>query len=160
VASGTEGDVDAGDAEQEFLPGLFVVRGWIGGGGAWLEELLAEGDGLVARGVGKESIVADAHESGGEDVKQEAPEELGGVEGHAPGLVAMGPVAPAEGDLAVLDRLETVVGDGDAVCVATEVAENLFGTGVGIARLLNLRPDLRGMRLQDDTPYKYSCERL
>ena len=46
-------------------------------------------------------------------------------------LLAMGIVSPAEGDAIVLEGHEAMVGDGDAMGVAGQVVENLFGTTEG-----------------------------
>ena len=43
----------------------------------------------------------------------------------------MGIVSPAEGDAIVLEGHETMVGNGDAMGVAGQVVENLFGTAEG-----------------------------
>jgi hypothetical protein len=51
--------------------------------------------------VGGESEVADADESGWQQVEQEAAPELLDRQGHEPLLVAVGRVAPAEGDVAI-----------------------------------------------------------
>jgi len=48
--------------------------------------------------------------------------------GHDPVLAAMGIVWPAEGDAIILEGHEAMVGDGDAMGVAGQVVENLFGT--------------------------------
>ena len=39
----------------------------------------------------------------------------------------MGRVAPAEGDVAVFERNESVVGDGDAMGVGAEITQGMFG---------------------------------
>lgn len=129
MALGTDGDVDSGDSENQLLPGFVVVHVRVGEVGILIEELLAQDDASVATGVRKKTIVSDAHESGRQEVKEKSPEELVGVKGHVFELVALGSVAPSERNLVVVDRLDTVVGEGNAVCVATEVAQNLFGTG-------------------------------
>src|SRR5229473_8092366 len=43
----------------------------------------------------------------------------------------MGIVSPAEGDPIVLKGHQTMVGDGDAMGVARQVVENMFGTAEG-----------------------------
>ena len=43
----------------------------------------------------------------------------------------MGIVSPAEGDAIVLEGHETMVGDGDAMCVAGQIVENVFGAAEG-----------------------------
>src|SRR5271165_6082489 len=69
--------------------------------------------------VGEESEVADAHQSAGQNVKQEAAQELMSGNGHDLLLATMGIVSPAEGDTIFLERHESMVGDGDAMGVAS-----------------------------------------
>jgi hypothetical protein len=76
--------------------------------------------------------VADAHEAAGEDVEQEAAQELLGGECHHLALVAIGGVSPAEADDAVSEVDDAVVREGDAVGVAAEVLEDLFRPGEGL----------------------------
>ena len=59
-----EGSIDTGDAEKQFLPGLFGFFRWRGGADLSVQQLFADPDRCLARGVGQKSIVADAHESG------------------------------------------------------------------------------------------------
>jgi hypothetical protein len=58
-------------------------------------------------------------------VNEEPPQELIGGKGHHLLLTAMCVVLPAEGDLAVGEGDEPVVGDGDAVRVAGEVVQHM-----------------------------------
>ena len=70
--------------------------------------------------------MTDAHEAIGKDVEEEAADELLGVErlGFEPISVFSVPVA--EGDLTVLHRQDTVVGDSYAMGVAAQVIEDLL----------------------------------
>ena len=43
----------------------------------------------------------------------------------------MGVVLAAEGDLVILEGDEAMVGDGDAMGIAGEIAENMMGTAEG-----------------------------
>ena len=43
----------------------------------------------------------------------------------------MGIVSPAEGDAIVLEGHEPMVGDGDAMSVAGQIVENMFGAAEG-----------------------------
>jgi hypothetical protein len=91
----------------------------------------------VGRAVGEETVVANALKSLGEDMKQEAPNELVGIEGHHLGAVAIAVVLPPEPYEAVLIGDEPAVGDGHAVGVASEIAQDL------------LRPAKRPFRVDD-----------
>ena len=103
------------------------------GGLGWrhIEQAAAEGELLLAVAAGEEAEVADVVEVFGQDMEQEAADELFGGEGQGLEAAVMAVVAPAEADLTVLDGEEAVVGDGDAVGVAAEVVEDLVGAGEG-----------------------------
>jgi len=81
--------------------------------------------------VGQEAEGADAHKAAGQDMQQEAAQEFGGLEGHHSLVIAVGIISPAEGDLVVGEGDETMVGDGDAMSVAGEIAEEMMGTAEG-----------------------------
>lgn len=84
---------------------------------------------LLSMTIAEEAEVTDPLQAGGQDVKQEAANELVGGQRH--GLLGRigSVVLVAEGDLAVVDRDEPVVGDGDPVCVASDVVEDLARAG-------------------------------
>jgi hypothetical protein len=81
--------------------------------------------------VGEESEVSDANQTSGQDVKKKTAQELMGGNGHDLLLAAVGIVSPAEGNAIALEGHETMVGDGDAVGVAGQVVENMFGATEG-----------------------------
>jgi len=56
-----------------------------------------------APSIGEEAEVTDADETLGEQVKQETPQELIAREGHQFPPIVVGGVAPAKGDLAVVE---------------------------------------------------------
>ena len=94
------------------------VGGWWPGG--WLgryhgQERPASGELLRSVAVAEEAVVADALEPVGKDVEQKATDELRAGERHGLRLVAVTIVLPAEGNLAVGDVEQAIVGDGDAV---------------------------------------------
>jgi len=75
--------------------------------------------------------VADAMKPLGQNVEQEAPDELVGTEHHC--AVARLPVAAVilvpEGHAALVESNEATVRDGDAMSVASEVGEYCFRPG-------------------------------
>ena len=91
------------------------------------------GEVLGACTVGKETVVTNAVEAVGQDVDEEASDELLSVERH--GFVSVflfgAVVFPAEGDVVFVEGDETGVGDGDAVGVSREVGEDCAGSGEG-----------------------------
>ena len=64
-------------------------------------------------------------------MEEESPHELGGIQAHELGLVAVGAVFPSEGHLTLLHGDQTLVGDGDPIAIAPEVVEDLLGPGKG-----------------------------
>src|ERR1019366_6409102 len=84
-----------------------------------------------ASAVGEEAEVADADQAFGQDMDQKAAQELIGGNGHDLVLAAVGIVLPTEGDAMVFESYEAMVGDGDAMGIAGEVVENMFGAAEG-----------------------------
>src|SRR5215472_2396027 len=83
----------------------------------------AEGQQGGAAAIGEETEVADADKAGGQQVEKEAAQELIGGQRHESFPVAVSGVPPAEGDLAIFEGDEPVVGDGDAMGVSAEIAQ-------------------------------------
>ena len=95
------------------------------------EKLAATRELLCAMAIAQEPIVADAMKAFGQDVQQEAADELVGGDGHDLLPIVVAIVLPGEADLAVLDVAQAAVGNGDAVRIASDVIENLFGPAKG-----------------------------
>ena len=88
-----------------------------------------------APAIGEESEVTDAHEPSGQHMQKESPQELGGAERHLALLAAVGVVLPAKGDVLFLEGQQAMIGDGDAMGVAAEIAQHLHRStegGLGI----------------------------
>ena len=64
--------------------------------------------------MGHKPEVANADEAGGKPMEEEAAQELLHRQSHQALPVTVPGVSPAEGDLAVLEGDQTVIGDGDA----------------------------------------------
>ena len=128
----TPGDILASQAEQHGVP-RFRLAGCKRFDGVRRrgEPLAHSGQLLQAHRVGEEAVVADADEAAGQEVEQKAAQKGGGVEGGEPGDVAVSAVLPTEGDKAVLQGDEPIVGEGDAIGIATEVGEDLLSAGEG-----------------------------
>ena len=78
----------------------------------------AQGEGLAAVVVGEQSEVADLDEACGQDVEQEAADELDRIKLHGAAAVVMSIVPPAEAHLAVIEAEQSSVGDGNPVRIA------------------------------------------
>jgi hypothetical protein len=96
-----------------------------------MEKLSNEGQLFLSLSVGEKAVVADFDEALGEDVEEKATDELQSIEGHDVLAVSLSVVLPTKGDPAFVQRDQTLVGDSDAVGVASEVLENLMGAAEG-----------------------------
>jgi hypothetical protein len=84
-----------------------------------------------ALAVGEKAEVADAHEAGRQQVEQEAAQELVDGQRHEPFLVAVGGVAPAEGNSVLGESDQPGVRDGDAMGVGAEIRSTCSGPPKG-----------------------------
>jgi hypothetical protein len=99
------------------------------------EQALTEGQESGAPAISQETERADADKAAGQDVKQEAAQELLGTERHPSLLISVGIILPAESNLAMLESHEAMVRDGYAMGIAGEIAEHMMGTaerGLGV----------------------------
>ena len=102
----------------------------------WLwnaEQLPRSCDVVGAPAIGEETVVTDAVEPVGQDMDQEAADELVGVERHKlAASVALGPVIrPFEGHSLAVEGNEPAVGDRDPVRVAGQISEDSVGSAEG-----------------------------
>jgi hypothetical protein len=100
---------------------------WIRG----LEELPAKSKRLTAIAVGEQTEVADLDKAGGQNVKQEATDELNRIKAHDLDAVVVSGVAPFKTNLSVVQVQEPAIGDGDTMGVAGQVLEHMLGTAEG-----------------------------
>jgi hypothetical protein len=82
---------------------------------------------VAASVIGEEAIVADTMETVREDVQQKAADELIGCGRHHLGLPVCPVVLQGETDLAIGERDQPAVSDGDAMGIAVEIGQHLFG---------------------------------
>src|SRR5450631_1536973 len=95
------------------------------------EQCACEGKQLFTEAIGQDAVAADAHEAFWQHVEKEAAQEVHCVEGHDALLAAVGIIAPSEADAIPVEGGDAVVGDGHAMGVAAEVAQNMFGATEG-----------------------------
>jgi len=70
--------------------------------------------------------MADTNETFRQNVYEKSPDELFSRNRHHPLFVAVRVISPAEGDVIAIECNQPVIGDRDAVCVASEIANNLL----------------------------------
>jgi hypothetical protein len=119
---------------------LSARRGWIG----YAEELTGQCDIAGPVGVGKQTVVTDAVEAVGQDVDQEAADELIGVERHElVASVALGSVIlPFEGYALAVEGDEPTIGNSNPVRVAGKVGEDSGGSAKRRFSILPIIPKL------------------
>src|SRR5437867_10111531 len=128
MAHGAEIDVDPVQAQDHLANGF---GGRLGRVGILPEQLTTTTELFAPCAVCEDTEMTDADEPGGDDVEQEAPDELLGIECHHLDGIAMGAVLPAEADEPAIEGENAFVGDGYAMCVAREVVEDLLRAGEG-----------------------------
>ncbi len=75
--------------------------------------------------------MADTDEALGEQMQQEAAQELIERYGHQFLFIVVSRVAPTKGDLAIGQRDQSMIGDGHAMSVAAEILEYILGAAEG-----------------------------
>ena len=103
--------------------------------GAALQQLLTEGQQLFPAPICEEAGKANPDEPARQDMEHEAAQELFGGDRHLALLAAVSVVLPAEGDLAVGNGDETVIGDGDAMGIAGQVVQHMLRPSEGAFRV-------------------------
>ena len=94
-----------------------------------VQELPAASKFVLSVAIGEKAVIADPLEPFGQNVKQEAADELLGRELHGFVLVVVAVIPPAEPNFAVLEVKQAVVGEGDAMRILRNVPENLLRPG-------------------------------
>src|SRR5262249_4677274 len=72
--------------------------------------------------------MTDTNESFWQNVHQKSPNELFGRHRHQPLFVAPRVIPPTECDVIAIECNQPVIGDRDAMCIASEIAKNLLGS--------------------------------
>ena len=110
-----------------------IIIGSIALGLLATEQLAGAFDVVGAGGLGEQAVVADAVEALGQDVDEEAADELVCCERH--NLIAIGCFEPIvlvfEADSVFVERDQPAVGDGDAMGVAGQISQYRLGSGEG-----------------------------
>jgi hypothetical protein len=86
--------------------------------------------------------MAETLEARGQDMEQEPPDELDGIEAHQSVAVAMGIVFPPKGHPPILQGHQTPIRDRHAMRIAREILQDLARTTGG---WLGIHHPLRGL---------------
>ena len=129
------------------------------------EQLASAGDVLGTFAGGEQTIVADAVEACGQHVHEEAADELvHGERHHLVALAAFEPVVlPLEGDALVVACEQAAIGDGNAMGVAGEIAQDFLRPAEGALAVdspvcVVHRAQIGGEHLRIDKPGKLAEE--
>ena len=85
--------------------------------------------------VGQKAEVTDTHEAFGQDMEEEAADEFLSMEGQGLFSVLVFAIPISEGDLAVFEFEDAVIGERHTVSVAAEVIEDLLWGGERFFRI-------------------------
>ena len=81
--------------------------------------------------VGHKAEMPDADKALREHVQHEPAYEFFGGDGHRALHVSMSVIPPAERDVVAVESEQSMIRDGDAMRVAAEITQDLFGTAKG-----------------------------
>jgi hypothetical protein len=95
------------------------------------EKLAAASELLCTIAIAEEAVIADAMKALGQDMQQKAADKLIGGEGHDLLPIVVAIVLPSEAHRAVLDVAQAIVGNGDAMRIASDVFEDLLRSSEG-----------------------------
>jgi hypothetical protein len=111
------GDVDPGESEQRFLPGLFGLIVLFGRAG---KKPATGGKLILAAAITQKTIMPDLHKPIRQNVKQEPPDKLICFKGHDFRFVVIGVVPPSKRDSVVFKFHKPVVADRDSVGISAQ----------------------------------------
>jgi hypothetical protein len=106
------------------------------------QQTAAMGELGSAPAVSEKAVVADAMETVGQGVEQEAADELVCAKGHHLLLVVVAIILAAEADPALGERDQATVGDGDAMGISAEILEHLLGSTERRFSIVPIIPEL------------------
>ena len=161
AGAGSRDDIDAphgastkrADGDLTFGEGI-VADFLISRSVADSKELTAESDFIVAAAIGEEAIVADAVKAIRQSMQEKTTNELIGIKRHHFGFAILPIVLPGKAHPAVGKRDQPTVGDGDAMRIAAEISQHLFGPAewrlgiddpVGLSELSEARGECGGI---------------
>jgi len=127
AAAVTDGALAQGSSSELFV--LVSVIGWrlVGlGSRQHAEQLPASRQVFLPVTIAEEAVVANALESAGQRMQEEAADELLGGKRHGLLLALAAVILILQTDPVAFDAQQTVVGDGDAMGIATDVIQHLF----------------------------------
>lgn len=127
VASGTVQDVNAGESEEQRLPGLR---------NRFRCAFNAEKDTALCKAhlsvpVAQNAEVAYLHKPVGQYMEQESPDKLTGIKGHHFPAVPVGIVLPTKGYLPSIYADEAMIGESDPVSIPTQILDHGCGAMEG-----------------------------
>lgn len=106
----------------------------------------AQGELHLAVAITHEAVTANVLEALREDMQQEAADEFRSIERHDFFCAALLIVFPEKGNLSLLHANQPVVRNGDAMCVAAQVAQDLGGA---TKWRFGTRPTRLGLQVRD-----------
>ena len=90
------------------------------------KKLAAAGELPRTMAIAEQAVIANAMKPLGQDMQEEAADELIGGEGHVFLSIVVAIVFPSEADPAVVDVTQAIVGNGDAMGISPDVFEDLL----------------------------------
>lgn len=90
---------------------------------------MAESQPFFPLPIGEEAVVSNSAKAVWQDVNEEAADEFVSGQGHGRITAAVSVVLPAEVNLAIVDRKQATIGDGDTMGIVADIFEDLLWPG-------------------------------
>jgi hypothetical protein len=119
-------EVDTGPLPHPLHSARFLWGRWIG---RLAQQVATLAQGACLTPVGQEAHMPQALEAVGHDREQKAPDKLLGLQRHGLHLIALAPIAIREAHAAVAHIQEAMIGNCDAVDIASQLLEHLGWSG-------------------------------
>jgi len=97
-------------------------------GGIGDEQPTAQSKFVAAMSVGQESVVTNPLESRQQGMEEKPADELIGAQFHVANAVAVLVVLPLKGDIAILDRMQTLITDCHSMRIAGQIVADVLGS--------------------------------
>ena len=118
----TLGEVDPGPLPHPLHSARLRSGRWIG---RLAEQVATLAQGACLTPVGQEAHMPQALEAVGHDMEQKTPDKLMGLQRHGLHAIALAPIAIREAHAAVAHLQEAMIGDRDAMGIASQRVEHL-----------------------------------
>lgn len=131
LPSGESVDDNHRGAAVGAVPGGGSIRGCGGWRAIARQQLLAEREAMRPESIGEEAKIPDSDEALRQHMQEEATQELCAQQRHVALLATTRIILPTEGDAFAVECQQAVIGNGDSMRIAAEIAQDFCRSAEG-----------------------------